>query len=153
MDNSERKITKIARNAQQFTSLALKNTGLGVAEYEFIHFVRHHPGSTQSLLCEKLHLDKAAIARRSANLQKKGYIYTIVDPIDSRSKQLYATDLANDVKDSKSETETLFYSWLLEGLNPEESTFFIELLNRLYLKSKTERKNDFKTLLKYYEEN
>ena len=45
MDRTERKILKIARTAQQFTALALRQIGLGASEYELLHCVRHAPAS------------------------------------------------------------------------------------------------------------
>ena len=44
VDKTERKIAKIDRTARRFTARALRDTGLGLSEYEFIHCVRHHPG-------------------------------------------------------------------------------------------------------------
>ena len=48
MDPTERKITKIAREAGKFTVQAMKEEGIGTAEFDFIHLVRHHPGITQT---------------------------------------------------------------------------------------------------------
>ena len=48
MDNTERKITKIAREVSAFTVQTMKAEGVGTAEFDFIHLVRHHPGLTQS---------------------------------------------------------------------------------------------------------
>ena len=44
MDNTERKITKIAREVSAFTVQTMKAEGVGTAEFDFIHLVRHHPG-------------------------------------------------------------------------------------------------------------
>lgn len=40
MDPTERKITKIAREAGKFTVQAMKEEGIGTAEFDFIHLVR-----------------------------------------------------------------------------------------------------------------
>ena len=48
--------------------------GVGTAEIDLIHALRHHPGCTQAALAELLHADKAAIARRTKNLEAKGYL-------------------------------------------------------------------------------
>ena len=68
MDNTERKITKIAREVSSFTVQTMKAEGVGTAEFDFIHLVRHHPGITQTQVRETLHIDKGAAARRAANL-------------------------------------------------------------------------------------
>ena len=39
MDESGRKITKIAREAGKFTLKMMKEEGIGTAEFEFIHFI------------------------------------------------------------------------------------------------------------------
>ena len=53
MDPTERKITKIAREAGKFTVQAMKEEGIGTAEFDFIHLVRHHPGITQTEVREQ----------------------------------------------------------------------------------------------------
>ena len=52
MDLTERKITKIAREASKLAVRTLKEDGIGTAEYDFIHLVRHHPGITQAEVCQ-----------------------------------------------------------------------------------------------------
>ena len=61
MDITERKITKIAREAEKLVLLTLREKGVGTAEIDLIHALRHHPGCTQAALAELLHADKAAI--------------------------------------------------------------------------------------------
>ena len=60
MDNTERKITKIAREANRFTVQTMKEDGIGTAEMDVIHFVRHNPGTTQKEMWETLKIDKGA---------------------------------------------------------------------------------------------
>ena len=74
MDITERKITKIAREAEKLVLLTMREEGVGTAEIDLIHALRHHPGCTQAQLAELLHADKAAIARRTKNLEGKGYL-------------------------------------------------------------------------------
>lgn len=74
MDITGRKITKIAREAEKLVLLTLRETGVGTAEIDLIHALRHKPGCTQAQLAEILHADKAAIARRTKNLETKGYL-------------------------------------------------------------------------------
>ena len=65
MDITQRKITKIAREAEKLVLLTVREEGVGTAEIDLIHALRHHPGCTQAQLAELLHADKAAIARRT----------------------------------------------------------------------------------------
>ena len=72
MDETGRKITKIAREVAKFTVQTMKEEGIGTAEFDFIHLVRHNPGITQTAVRESLQIDKGAAARRAASLESKG---------------------------------------------------------------------------------
>lgn len=72
MDQTGRKITKIAREVGKFTVQTMKEEGIGTAEFDFIHLVRHNPGITQTEVRETLKIDKGAAARRAASLRQKG---------------------------------------------------------------------------------
>lgn len=72
MDITERKITKIAREAEKLVLRTMRETGVGTAETDLIHALRHNPGCTQAALAELLHADKAAIARRTKKSGSEG---------------------------------------------------------------------------------
>ena len=82
MDKTERKMTKIARELNKLTVQTMKEEGIGTAEFDFIHLVRHHPGITQAQLREELKIDKGAAARRAASLEAKGYLIRRDNPED-----------------------------------------------------------------------
>ena len=94
MESFGRKITKIAREVSKFTVQAMKEDGIGTAEFDFVHLLRHHPGLTQAQVREELKIDKGAAARRAASLEAKGYIIRKENPEDGRSQLLYATEKA-----------------------------------------------------------
>ena len=48
MDDTKRQITKIAREVGKFTVQTMKEEGIGTAEFDVIHLVRHNPGITQT---------------------------------------------------------------------------------------------------------
>jgi len=143
MDSTKRQITKIAREVSKFTTRMLKIDGIGTAEYDFIHAVRKNPGITQASIREILSLDKGAAARRAASLEAKGYLFRKPNASDGRSQLLYATELADTLKNSKASVEALYYEWLEEALTPQDNTEFCRILNILYTRSKTESKADF----------
>ena len=136
MDQTGRKITKIAREVGKFTVQTMKEEGIGTAEFDFIHLVRHNPGITQTEVRETLKIDKGAAARRAASLEAKGYLERKPNPADGRSQLLYATKKAEALKNSKASIEAVFYEWLLAEL-PEET------LDKLYWRSKNERRAGF----------
>lgn len=143
MDNTQRKITKIAREVSAFTVQTMKAEGVGTAEFDFIHLVRHHPGITQAQVRERLHIDKGAAARRAANLEAKGYLVRRENPEDGRSQLLYATEKAESLKNSKAEIETAFYEWLLSELPEAERDAFCRTLDTLYWRAKRESRAGF----------
>lgn len=143
MDITERKITKIAREAEKLVLLSLREKNVGTAEIDLIHALRHHPGCTQAKLTELLHADKAAIARRTKNLETKGYLVRREDPDDRRSQLLFPTQKAEELKSSKAEIEASFYEYLASALTKEEAETFASLLDKLYTASKTESRAGF----------
>ena len=143
MDITERKITKIAREAEKLVVRTLREKDVGTAEIDLIHALRHHPGCTQAVLAELLHADKAAIARRTKNLEAKGYLVRRDAPNDRRSQLLYPTEKAESLRSSKEEIEASFYEYLTAALSQEEAAAFAATLHKLYTVSKTESRAGF----------
>ena len=152
MDITKRQITKIAREVSKFTVRMMKTDGVGAAEFEQIHVVRKNPGITQAGVREILSLDKGAAARRTARLEAKGYLTRKENPADSRSKLLFATQKADQLKTSKAFVEALYYEWLTEEMAPSDQAELARLLNLLYLRSKEESKAGFPHLTQAFTE-
>lgn len=148
MDTTERKITKIAREAERLVLYSMREEGVGTAEIDLIHALRHNPGCSQAKLAELLHADKAAIARRTKNLETKGYLVREDDPNDKRSQLLFPTEKAERLKSSKAEIEASFYEYLTSVLTEEETATFAALLDKLYIASKTESRAGFPHFIK-----
>ena len=143
MDYTQRKMTKIAREVSKFTVQTMKEEGIGTAEFDYIHFVRHHPGCTQVEVRDALKIDKGAAARRASNLEAKGYLCRKPHPTDGRSQLLYATPQAESLKNSKASIEAAVYEWLLSDLDDAEKAAFCETLDRLYRRMKAESRAGF----------
>ena len=148
MDVNERKITKIAREAEKLVLLSLRDNGVGTAEIDLIHAVRHNPGCTQAQLVNTINADKAAVARRVKNLEEQGYIFRKNDENDKRRQFLYPTEKAETLKASKVDIESEFYDYIFSVLSDEEKTKFDEMLDKLYKASKSESRAGFPNLLK-----
>lgn len=144
MDMTGRKITKIAREVGKFTVRNMRREGVGAAEFDVVHLVRHNPGITQTQVVQALNMDKGAAAKRVASLENKGYLIRRPNPADGRSQLLYATETADGLRNSKAHIEEVFYTWLLEDLDREEVEQFCVTLDKLYQKSKAQRKADFR---------
>ncbi|MGH4120968.1 MarR family winged helix-turn-helix transcriptional regulator [Clostridium sp.] len=143
MDVTKRYITKICRAAQRYASIRLKGTNIGTSEYECLHYIRKNNGVNQEKLRSFLNVDKAAVARMVANLERKGYLYRLQDENDKRAKQLFTTEKAVDIKNITSSVESFFYEWLLEDIDQNDKVVFLKVLNELYIKSKKERVERF----------
>lgn len=61
-DPTERKITKIAREAEKFVIHTMKETGIGSGEFDLIHYVRHHAGASQKDVALALNMGEAPTA-------------------------------------------------------------------------------------------
>lgn len=143
MDSTKRQITKIAREISKFTVRTMRADGIGSGEFDVIHAIRKNPGITQAGVCKITGLDKGAVARQTANLEAKGYLERRDNPGDGRSRLLYATAQAENLKNSKAQIESLYYEWLLAELPEEEKAAFCKTLDKLYQRSKKESKADF----------
>ena len=143
MEHPARKITKIAREAEHIVLLAMRGDNLGTAEIDCIHAVRHHPGITQTELAQMLNTDKPAITRRTASLERKGYLRREPNPEDGRSQLLYATEQAEGLRNAKAEAESAFYDYLMAGLDEAQQTAFLDTLDALYRRSKEESRAGF----------
>lgn len=148
MDYTQRKMTKIAREVSKFTVQTMKEEGIGTAEFDYIHFVRHHPGCTQVEVRDALKIDKGAAARRASNLEAKGYLCRKPHPTDGRSQLLFATEKAESLKNSKAHIESIFYDWLLAELPEAERDAFCQTLDTLYWRSKKQRQAGFPDVMK-----
>ncbi|MGI5888379.1 MAG: MarR family winged helix-turn-helix transcriptional regulator [Oscillospiraceae bacterium] len=152
MDDSKREITKIAREVGKFTVRTLRKDGIGSSEFDVLHVIRKNPGIKQSAICEVTGLDKGSVARITANLEQKGYVERKPDPKDRRSRELYATDSADGLKNSKAKIEAEFYEWLLESFSEDEKREFCRMLEIIYEKCKSESKAGFPEMTKIIED-
>lgn len=101
MDVTQRRISIIARGVGRFTTRTMRREGIGTSEFDLIQAVRCHPGITQAEVCQRLEIDKGAAARQFARLEAKGYLRRETNPADRRSRLLYATHKAEELKNSK----------------------------------------------------
>ncbi len=152
MDITQRRITKIAREVDRFAFRTLKSSGIGPGEAEVLHTIRKRPGITQKEICLCLGSDKGAVAREVASMEKKGLVIRRDNPADGRSQLLYPTEKAEELKSSKKHVEELFYTWLCEELSDVEKESFSSILEKLYLKCREERRNNFRTIAKIVKE-
>ena len=99
-----------------------------------------------------LNSDKPAIARRTASLERKGYLRRMPNPEDGRSQLLYPTEQAEGLRNAKAEAESAFYDYLMEGLDEDARSAFLAALDTVYRRSKAESRAGFPHLRHVLEE-
>lgn len=152
MDITNRRITKIAREAEKLAVQAIRLDGVGTAEFDLVHYLRCHPGSTQAELREALHIDKGAAARRTASLEAKGFLRREENPADGRSQLLFATEKAEGLKLSLVSIEAIFYEWLAADLSEEDKAALVRILELLGRRAHKESRAGFPNVKKLLEE-
>lgn len=151
MDETKRYITKIGRVAQMYTNSILKGINLSASEYMCLRWIRKREGLSQEELRELLVIDKAAVTRLVSNLEKKGYVVRCKDEKDKRINRIFPTEKTKEVKEIATATETHFYQWLMEDIDEGEKEIFLKILKQLYIKSKIERRENFKNIIERIE--
>lgn len=142
-DDSIRYMSKIVRELSKLIVRTMKEEGIGSGEIDLIHTVRHQPGISQKEIGQLLNMDKGAVARRVANLERKGYLVRKVKEEDKRSQYIYATEKADQLKNSKAMIEETFFTWLYEELPPSDYEEMKRIMDTLYLRSKKESRSGF----------
>ena len=143
MDDTKRRITKIARVAQRYAALRLRETGLGTSEYECLHYVRKFDGLTQERLTALLAVDKSAVTRMVTNLTRKGFVERRPSAEDGRAKCVFATEQARALRGATHSVEADFYEWLLCGVEGGDREAFLRVLDAIYQKSRAARDSGF----------
>lgn len=146
IDKSNRYMSKIVRELNKLVVRTMKEDGIGTGEIDLIHTVRHNQGISQKEIGQLLNMDKGAMARRVANLERKGYLVCKVNEKDRRSRLIYATEKADALKNSKADIENLFFDWLYEELSDSEREVFSRIMDKLYIRSKKESRSGFPTV-------
>lgn len=146
MNSEFRKITKIARVTSQFVTKKQGKLGLNENERLALHYVRHHKGCSQRNVSDELCIDKALVTRICTKLIQNGWIEKKESELDHRAYQLYALPKAEEEKNEITSLETLFYEEITKELSQEEKEAFLIILDKIYLKSKQERKSNYENM-------
>ena len=152
MDPTKRQMTKIAREVSKLAGRMQRDQGIGTAEFDVVHVIRKNPGITQAGIRDQLGIDKGAMARQIASLEAKGFLIRKENPQDGRSQLLYATEKADQLKNSKAYIESVFYEWLLEPLSDQQRQEFAATLETLYLRSREQSRAGFPEVVERLEE-
>jgi len=153
MEIQKRPISRLARVATTFTMKLMDQSGTDLThpEIQALRHIGRQGNISQAVLTARLGVDKAAVTRVLKSLEDKGYIYRETDPEDKRGKRVFALEKARSIKDEAVSAETLFYSWLMAELTPEQRDALQSTLEQLADRAAAQRKLGYPEVLAYVE--
>lgn len=110
---------------------------LNETEYEMLRFITKRESRSFAEVSNYLNVDKGLVTRMSKKLSELEYVRIESDPTDSRRKMLIATDKALKLNDEVVNEEVFFYDKCLEALTDKEKKEFLNLVEKVYLESKS----------------
>jgi DNA-binding MarR family transcriptional regulator len=106
--------------------------GIGLVEWRILRLLGPHGTSTANLIGADLDLDKAAISRSLATLERLGWISRVPHPKDGRTRPLGLTPSGVDLYWRVAPVAQARERELFEGFTAEDISALSRLLERLY---------------------
>lgn len=147
MKEIRRYITRISRIAQVYQQRSLREVDVTPTEVTALRTLIHHKTMNQTELANHLEIDKAAVTRIIASLERKKYLIRTQDPTDGRMKRIEPLPPAFEIKQAAISAEDTFFEWLLEELSPQEIEQLVPVLERLFHRALAARRSRFAELL------
>lgn len=141
MDERLRYLFKINRNLELYKRKKAQIYNLNATYSLAIHLICKNKGISQDELADKLGVDKGLVTKISKYLESEGYIRRIKDQHDRRVNRLLPTEKAEGVQQDVIAIERYYFKELFLEFTSEEYDIFMNLLERLYIKSKNLRKS------------
>jgi DNA-binding MarR family transcriptional regulator len=109
----------------------------GVPVMAELFFLQEDEGSprdtSQDELVQRLALDKAAVARTLANLEKRGLIVRRINPGNKRQKLVSLTARGRELKGPLHNALKTMSDAMVEGFDPEEKAVALQFLDRMII--------------------
>ena len=131
MENISSDFNRIFRAVRKMRDRESQASGLGRGEMRTLHFISHHPGTTQQEICGRFGINKAATARQCAALEEKGLIYRTDNKNDGRSKLLFPTEHAQMLKSEADLNAEHAYEMLLAGFTDAEKEELARMIRKM----------------------
>lgn len=142
MDETLRYISKINRNMELYKRKKMRNNELNATDSLALHLIRKNQGISQDGLAKLLGVDKGLVTKIVQGLEQKELIKREKNVEDKRMNFLYSTPKAEEIKHSVVEIERDYFKELFDEFTKEEYELFLNLLTRLYTKSKDLRRSE-----------
>lgn len=96
--------------------------GIVTSQFEFLRFLREHPGSRVADLAAEFAIGVGATSKSADRLEKQGWIVRQTNPADRRSSLLALTDDGSQLLDAAETTFAADLSELVEGALDQSTT-------------------------------
>ncbi|MEU3527692.1 MarR family transcriptional regulator [Streptomyces sp. NPDC038707] len=96
--------------------------GIVTSQFEFLRFLREHPGSRVADLAAEFAIGVGATSKSADRLEKQGWIVRQTNPEDRRSSLLALTDDGSQLLDAAETTFAAGLSELVEGALDQSTT-------------------------------
>jgi DNA-binding MarR family transcriptional regulator len=105
--------------------------GIVTSQFEFLRFLREHPGSRVADLAAEFAIGVGATSKSADRLEKQGWIVRQTNPADRRSSLLALTDDGSQLLDAAETTFAAGLSELVEGALDQSTTAAAKALRQL----------------------
>jgi DNA-binding MarR family transcriptional regulator len=119
---------RLSRAASRFYR---KTYGIGVVEWRLMMYIGRTRQTRANRICKETDLDKGAVSRSLATLQRMGIVSVKEDGVDNRRYNVALTAKGRCLHDEIVPTALERQTNLVADLKPEEIRFFLGLIERM----------------------
>lgn len=124
-------INIIYRNIQTYINGELAAYGITISEVGIFMTLYREDGIRQEQIVKEVGVDKAAITKAVAGMEKKGMLYREADPKDKRAKLVYLTRKGRDIEPKITRVLEECNAIITKELNLSDSTVLYDFLDDL----------------------
>lgn len=117
---------------------AIKDMQLSLSQLSLLLSVHRHPGIRVNELAHSLHLSAPTVSVALRKMEDEGWLRREADPQDKRSLRLHLTRKANEFAKRAQQFQRKQIGVFLNGLEPEEQTQLVHLLNKAITRLETQ---------------
>jgi len=110
---------------------ALARISLRPLQYTLLLMVAENPGSSQSVVCEALGIQKTNCVPTMSELERRGYIIRRKSTQDARSYELHITNKGKRILQRAGEVQSLHEQRLIERIGVDGRDQLLRLLGKL----------------------
>ncbi|MCF8012168.1 MAG: MarR family transcriptional regulator [Clostridiales bacterium] len=124
-------ISMLYRYGQIYVGKKLHSYGIGKGQFMYLIKLFNEDGLSQDRLTEKLNMDKGTTARALKKLEEQGFVTREGDENDRRSKRVFLTTKARELKPLLFSVLKDWNEILSQGLSKEEKEQVLKILEKM----------------------